>query len=212
MNKLILIIKEHKIISILSVTIIIIFILLIPFMFKDNNTVKAQEIVENKQEECICDEEDKELIIDIKGAVKKPGVYKLKVGSIINDAIALAGGLNKNATTDDINLSKAIYNEMVIYISTKTELKEKQASSNVVSTQSNIIKDEANTCIPSNKINLNTASIDEFITLSGVGEAKAQKIIDYRNQNGKFKSIEELKNVSGFGEAAYEKLKDYITI
>ena len=173
-----------------------------------NNEVNAMEISEVK-EECVC-EVDEDVLVDIKGAVKKPGVYKLSKNSIVNDVIELAGGLKSSATTDDINLSKAIYNEMVIYISTKNELKEKQSTTSNTSVNTEVKND--NICVNPNKVNINTASVDELTALNGVGEAKALKIIEYRNTNGSFKSIEDIKNVSGIGEAFYEKIKDNITI
>jgi len=175
-----------------------------------NNEVSAMEIVQEEQK-CECEEISEEVLVDIKGAVKKPGVYKLSKNSIVNDVIVLAGGLKSGATTDDINLSKAIYNEMVIYISTKSELKEKQNNtSNIPSNTSETKVD--NICVNPNKVNINSATVDELTTLNGIGEAKAIKIIDYRNTNGLFKSIEDIKNVSGIGEAFYEKIKDNITI
>ncbi len=175
-----------------------------------NNEVSAMEIVQEEQK-CECEEISEEVLVDIKGAVKKPGVYKLGKNSIVNDVIVLAGGLKSGATTDDINLSKAIYNEMVIYISTKSELKEKQNNtSNIPSSTSETKVD--NICVNPNKVNINSATVDELTTLNGIGEAKAIKIIDYRNTNGLFKSIEDIKNVSGIGEAFYEKIKDNITI
>jgi len=175
-----------------------------------NNEVSAMEIVQEEQK-CECEEISEEVLVDIKGAVKKPGVYKLSKNSIVNDVIVLAGGLKSGATTDDINLSKAIYNEMVIYISTKSELKEKQNNtSNIPSSTSETKVD--NICVNPNKVNINSATVDELTTLNGIGEAKAIKIIEYRNTNGLFKSIEDIKNVSGIGEAFYEKIKDNITI
>ena len=175
-----------------------------------NSEVSAMEITQEEQK-CECEEVSEEVLVDIKGAVKKPGVYKLNKNSIVNDVIVLAGGLKSGATTDDINLSKAIYNEMVIYISTKSELKEKQNNtSNIPSSTSETKVD--NICVNPNKVNINSATVDELTTLNGIGEAKAIKIIEYRNTNGLFKSIEDIKNVSGIGDTYYEKIKDNITI
>lgn len=175
-----------------------------------NNEVSAMEIVQEEQK-CECEEVSEEVLVDIKGAVKKPGVYKLNKNSIVNDVIVLAGGLKSGASTDDINLSKAIYNEMVIYISTKSELKEKQNNTSNIPSSTNETKVD-NICVNPNKVNINSATVDELTTLNGIGEAKAIKIIDYRNTNGLFKSIEDIKNVSGIGEAFYEKIKDSITV
>lgn len=194
------------------ISLIIVFSIFI-FQLTINNTndiVKALD-TEEKQD-CNCEEKANDILIDIKGAVKKPGVYLLSQDSIVNDAINAAGGLLKGASTDDLNLSKKIYNEMVIYVSTKVELKEKQLSNSIqtsnTTTQTNNIND---ICI-TNKVNINSASLEELTSLTGVGESKALAIIEYRKTNGLFKSIDELKNVSGIGEAAYEKIKNNITI
>ena len=174
-------------------------------------------------------EEEKEYIpkyynVDIKGSVKTPGVYTVKEGTIINEVIELAGGLKKGATTKNINLSKKITDEMVIYIYTETELKKKDPiiieectvkteyidtcdKTSIITTEDN----KTNTEVSNSMININTASKEELMTLSGIGESKAIAIIEYRNNNP-FKNIEDIKNVSGIGEAAYQKIKDSITI
>ncbi len=179
-----------------------------------------------------------DVYIDIKGAVKKPGVYKVNENSIINDVIKLAGGLNSNGTTKNINLSKKVSNEMVIYIFTKTELKKENDKINndnniVTSSKDLASKDifidnnnssieeyksnDENITINNNKgdnnklININNASKEELLTISGIGESKADAIIKYRNEN-KFNSIEDIKNVSGIGESLFAKIKDYITV
>ena len=186
--------------------------------------------------------EDEEIVaekiyVDIKGAVKKPGVYEMDAGTIINDAITAAGGFTSKAYKNNINLSKRLSDELVIYVYTKTEYKklnEESVESTTVCDCSGYYidscTDEGASVITSNgtessstvgtsqestesgKISLNSATKEELMTLSGIGEAKAESIIKYREETNGFKSIEEIKNVSGIGEAAYEKIKDYITI
>lgn len=170
-------------------------------------------------------EEISEMVtVDIKGAVKKPGVYTIKKSSVVNDVIVMAGGLKKDADTSLINLAKAVSNEMVIVIYTKEEVK----NSNVVDTVIKVIEKECvcpnikndgclNTEITdeiSNQdtklININTATLDELMTLPGIGQIKAEAIISYRETNT-FKTIEDILNVSGFGEKLYEQIKVYIT-
>ena len=193
-----------------SFLVVAIVVLLITVFSARGNSVNAQDINDELVNECVCDcNNTDDVLVDIKGAVKKPGVYKLSSSSIVNDVIVLAGGLNKNASTDDINLSKAVYNEMVIYVSTKEEIKNKNNSTVI---QSNNDSNIDNECVPSNKVNINTATLNELQNINGIGEAKAQKILEYRNTNGSFKSIEDIKNVSGIGEAFYEKIKGYITV
>ena len=211
-NKIISFFKNYYMACIF--TLIVVISITFMSLSSSNSSVSAQEISGEVKEECNCEEKKESVLVDIKGAVKNPGVYSLISNSIVNDVIKLAGGLLKNATTDDINLSKSIYNEMVIYVSTKSELKEKQSiviTSVVPSSNSNTAINNNDSCI-SNKVNINTASIEELTTLNGVGEAKAQKILEYRQVNGSFKSIEDIKNVSGIGDAFYDKIKDYITI
>ena len=160
--------------------------------------------------------------VDIKGYVKKPGVYEVSKTSIVNDCLKLAGGLLKNADTTTINLSKPVSAAMVIYVPKKNEVI-KSTTDKTTTTTTEIpnnatIPDNSNTSSDTSsattnlKINLNTASKEELTKLSGIGEAKAQDIIDYRNTNGSFKTIEEIKNISGIGDALFAKIKDNITI
>lgn len=178
--------------------------------------------------------------VDVKGAVKKPGVYEVSNNTIINDVIKLAGGFNANAYQNGINMSKKLSNEMVIYVYTKSEIAKIQNDNNLVkeievscktpdynicecvNEKKSIIEvgentnksDDLNSNMGENisKVNINTASISELTTLTGVGESKAQAIIKYREDNGKFNKIDDIMNVSGIGEKAFEKIKDFITI
>ena len=187
-------------------------------------------------------EEDSKFYVDIKGAVKKPGVYEVDKTMIINDVIKLAGGLKSNASTKYLNLSKKVSAEMVINIFTNTEVKklniteseECKASSEDISScatacvvesgasstengeqESNNTSNESSkteTNQASGKVNINVASLEELMTISGIGESKAKAILEYRNTKGKFNSIEDIKNVSGIGDALYAKIKDSITV
>lgn len=175
-------------------------------------------------EECICEdcplleveEEAKEttkIKVDIKGYVKKPGVYEVEEGTIINDLLKLAGGLKTNGTTENINLSKRLNNEDMIVVLSKTELK-KQKATTISSTSSTSQSKDTNSSLvePTNKkVSINTATKEELMTLNGIGEAKAIAILEYRAKTP-FQAIEDIKNISGIGESVYEKIKDYITI
>lgn len=159
--------------------------------------------------------------IDIKGSVKNPGVYEFKENDRVIDAIKLAGGLKKNANTDNINLSEKLKSEMVIYVYSDSEISKgnNRLTCNTIC-ETKVI--EVNNCIEKNNnnslnennnlININTATLSELQTLTGIGESKAQNIIDYRTTNGNFKSKEEIKNISGIGDALFEKIKDKITV
>ena len=152
--------------------------------------------------------------VDLKGAVKKPGVYRVKEGTIVNELIEQAGGLKKNAYTDNINLSKKLTSETVIYIYTTNEINKMNTTTttnNVLYDTYNIITESSTIVNTKDKININTASINELTSLNGIGESKALAIIAYRTKTP-FKSIEEIMNISGIGESAFAKIKDNITI
>lgn len=190
---------------------------------KDNKDVSSTEEKSDKELNQKC-------YVDIKGAIKKPGVYFTNCNNNVNDIIVLAGGLNENANTSVINLAKKITDEMVIIIYTNDEVQ----NSNVVDTVIKYVDKECNCpnikndgCINNeidknitNKsdkddndiVNINTASLTELQTLSGIGKSKAEAIIRYREQNGNFKSIEDLLNVDGIGEKLYEEIKPNITV
>ena len=156
--------------------------------------------------------------IDIKGSVKNPGVYEFKKNDRVIDAINMAGGLLKNANTSNINLSQKLVSEMVIYVMNNSEIKN---GSKVISCDTKCKTEviEVNNCVEEkkletskNKININTATVEDFTSLSGIGKAKAKSIVEYRNSNGNFKSIEDIKNISGIGEALFNKIKDNIVV
>lgn len=180
--------------------------------------------VQNQSEEVVY------LTVDIKGAVKKTGVYKLPKGSNIQDAINMAGGITSKASTNNINLAKKIQDEMVIYIFTKDEIKKKETVNEVACetpkcecetiivnecpTVDKTLTDNSNnqTTDKQEKVSINNASLEQLMTLDGIGESKAKAIIEYREMNGPFKTIEDIKNVSGIGESAFEKIKDNIAV
>ena len=155
--------------------------------------------------------------VDVKGSVKNPGVYTFTDNERVIDAINKAGGLKDDANTSNINLSKKLTSEMVIYVFNNKELKdEKLSCDNICKTE--II--EVNNCIEvttkkldktDTKININTASLDELMNISGIGESKAKSIIEYRKDN-RFNSIEDIKKISGIGESLFNKIKDNITV
>lgn len=161
--------------------------------------------------------------VDVKGYVKKPGVYTVEQGVIVNDVIKLAGGIKSSGTTDNLNLSKKVEDETVIVVSSKSELKTQTKALPKVTTDSVYeVPEEANnsttdekanttTAIENKKISLNQATKEEFMTLPGIGEKTAEKIIEYRVTQA-FLTIEDIKNVSGIGESIFEKIKDFITI
>ena len=142
------------------------------------------------------------ITVDVKGAVKSPGIYDLPVGSRVNDAVQKAGGLTEQADSKELNLAQKVSDEALVYVPTKgEESASQQAGSGVASSTSK-----------EKKVNLNKASLEELKQVKGLGGKRAQDIIDHREANGKFKSVDELKKVSGIGTKTIEKLKDYVTV
>ncbi|WP_173274453.1 helix-hairpin-helix domain-containing protein [Streptococcus sp. 68] len=160
---------------------------------KDSSTEK--EVKEEPVEQDL-------ITVDVKGAVKSPGIYDLPVGSRVNDAVQKAGGLTEQADSKSLNLAQKVSDEALVYVPSKgEEVASQQAGSGA---PSSTIKDK--------KVNINKASLEELKQVKGLGGKRAQDIIDHRETNGKFKSVDELKKVSGIGAKTIEKLKDYVTV
>lgn len=227
--------EDEKINKILLVIIILLQIITISIVVLCSNCYKKEE--EKKASEDIAIVEDGEIVddieatenvrVDVKGAVKNPGVYELDSNSRVIDAIKLAGGVKSSASTKYLNLSKKVSDEMIIYVYTSNQIKNMNIDENIIEecncptidtsscAGSNIITSIGDSTVKddnTNKVSLNNASKDELMTLTGIGESKALAIIEYRNNNGGFKVLEDIMNVSGIGEAAYNKIKDYITL
>ena len=173
--------------------------------------VEQKEIILNEKEDFVEDNSKEEVVeyifVHICGAVQKEGVYQLKKEDRLYMAIELAGGFTKEASKDYHNLARIVEDGERIYILTKEEVSQLSIKEQVEGElQSEELAEKQEV------INLNTASIEEFMTLSGIGESKAKSIIEYRTKVGKFQSIEELMNISGIGEAMFEKIKNNVTI
>ncbi len=151
--------------------------------------------------------EDGNIKVDIKGAVKEPGVYEVKKGSRVTDLIKLAGGITSEADLGGTNLSIKLNDENCIVIHTKADVDKIQSFQNSIS---NSIDSNANG--KKGIINVNTANKEELKTLTGIGDAKADAIITFREENGGFKSVEELTKVSGIGEKTLSKFIDKVDI
>jgi competence protein ComEA len=147
------------------------------------------------------------IIVDVRGAVAKPGVYTLAAGSRMQDALAQAGDVLANAETHNLNLARKLNDGEQIYVPTVGEATIPPPATPGKSTASS-----AATKTPLGKINVNTATLEELDVLPGIGPAIAQRIIDYRNQNGAFKQIEDLKKVRGIGDALFSQIKDMVTV
>ena len=158
-------------------------------------------------------EETEKIAVHIIGEVNKPGIIYLEEGARINDAIGEAGGETKEADLAQVNLAYVLQDGQKIYIPNKKEkittyIIQESGNNGVVEENSNTNESKGE----NEKVNINTASQSELDGLPGIGDSIAQRIIDYREQNGNFKSIEELKEVKGIGEAKFEEIKDRVTI
>jgi len=223
------IIKYKKIIILI---IIVLVILALAFLFqpKKIEAKKTELKINTIQEEVV-----EKIKVDIKGAVNNPGVYEIDKLSRVIDLINLSGGLKENANTKIINLSKSLEDQMVIIIYTNEEIEEYLNKNNTpkieyIYLEANCVCPDSNndSCITKNNlgvdsissetqndtpdvININTASKEQLMTLSGIGESKANKIIEYRNKTP-FSNIIDIKNVTGIGDSIFEKIKEKITV
>ena len=177
----------------------------------DNNKESTLKNVDDINITNQIEEEVAKIAVHITGEVKRQGLIYLKEGSRVADAIEKAGGETKNADLSQINLAYALQDGQKIYVPNKNE----KISQYITENSGNNDIEENNTSNSSkedNKVNINTAVQSELDSLPGIGPSIAQKIIDYREENGNFKNIEELQNVKGIGDAKYEEIKDRVTV
>ena len=139
------------------------------------------------------------IFVDIKGAVKNPGVYQMKVGDRVKDALDAAGGLTDEADSQKVNLAKRLEDQMAIVVPKVGEEAEEIPAGE---TRKEATKE--------GKVNINTATVEELKTLKGVGEKKAEAIIEYRKKNGSFKTKEDLMKVRGIGKKLFESFEERI--
>lgn len=150
--------------------------------------------------------ETAKIIVDIGGEVVSPMVVELDEGSRVGDAIEAAGGVTENADLTDINRAAFVEDGEKIYIpSAEIEGEDGEGDGEVSSSGRQTGRSDG-------RININTADSAQLQELDGIGPATAQKIIDYRKENGRFSSIEDIKNVSGIGDKSFEKIKDRIKV
>lgn len=162
------------------------------FSLEQADTVSANDVT--------ADETVVYIVVDVKGAVKQPGVFSLKSNQRVIDAIDAAEGLTENAETKHINFAQLLKDEMFIYIPTAGE--ELPIVDGITEAAN---ENEA-------KININEANEQTLLELNGIGPSKASEIIKYREENGPFKSVEDILNVSGIGEKTLEKMQEQIII
>ena len=139
------------------------------------------------------------IFVDIKGAVKNPGVYQMKSGDRVKDALDAAGGLTDEADSQKVNLAQRVEDQMVIVVP--------KVGEEVTEIPAGVTSKEA---AKDGKVNINTATVEELKTLKGVGEKKAEAIIEYRKKNGSFKTKEDLMKVRGIGKKLFESFQERI--
>lgn len=147
------------------------------------------------------------IYVDLKGAVKHPGVYALDQGSRVYDLLEMAGGLTEEAAERALNQAQLLVDQQSLYVPTMAEWEAESQGpqANVVGSQAPLVSSPN-----SGKVNVNQADLSQLETLPGIGAKKAQAIIDYRTANGSFHSLEDLGKVKGIGPKMLEKLKDLV--
>ena len=199
------------------IAIIILVALVVSYVLSlDNKEVSAENVEITKTD---VTNVTSKVYVDIKGSVKKPGVYQVSADSIVWNVINLSGGFTKNAYTKNINLSQKVKDEMVIYVFSKSEMSKMNntvktdtaCTTNVINYDNCITTEKNATETSTSLVNINTASKEELMTVSGIGASKAYSIIAYRIKTP-FSKIEDIMNVSGIGESLFDKIKKYITV
>lgn len=175
--------------------------------FENDNIENTMNLEEKEVSNTIESQGDIEKIkVYITGEVNNPGVKEVEEGARIEDIIVLAGGLTEMANISKVNLAYKLEDGQKIYIPNVNEKVEEY----ITEENGEGIIENSNKSL--GKININTADIVRLCELPGVGESLANRIIQYREENGKFKSIDDLKNVSGIGEKKFESLREYIVV
>lgn len=174
----------------------------------DNNVslleTDSDSLIEKDSEDHIADDND-QIKVHISGQINREGVYEVEDGDRLDDLIKQAGGLSPDADNKSLNLAMKLEDQMKIYIPSENEILDQE---NVGANQ---IVSKPDSISENGKININTASKEELMTLPNVGEKRAQAIIDYRDSK-KFETIEEIKNVTGIGEKFYQAMIELITV
>ncbi|WLP63209.1 helix-hairpin-helix domain-containing protein [Bacillus thuringiensis] len=180
--------------------------LLFLVFWKTNQSVERTPITMNVQEKEIekkgkpkisdTKEQKRTIIIDVKGAVNKEGVYEMKEGDRVKDAVQKAGGFLSEVDMKKVNLAQIVQDQMLLYIPSKNESEQGMFTSS---------KEDG-------KIRINTAAKEQLEKITGIGSRKAESILKYREEHGPFQKIEDLLEIDGIGAKSLEKIKDQIII
>lgn len=197
-------VKDNKDLLLKAAAVILVMVLAFAVLVLNGSEDGTAQIQEKDELEI---SDSKSIFIDVGGEVKKPTVVELSDGSRVADAIEAAGGITDKADLTDINRAAFVSDGEKIFIPSIIEEETAlvgEYGDNNTRQQGAVYSD--------GKVNINTADSDQLQELNGVGPATAEKIIAYRNENGRFKSTEDIKNVSGIGDKTYEKFKDKIKV
>lgn len=210
--------KEKKL-GILLAFVSLVLIICLTFFFKIkeddkkdtlpsqmNLTENLSTIAQNETEKENTNPEMETIMVDIKGAVVKEGVYQLQRNSRVTDAIQIAGGLRDDADPNAINLAQKLSDEAILYVARKGENK------SIIDSQSQQSSSTEQSGQRDQKVNINKATIEDLRKIPGIGEKRAQEILDARDSKGGFKSIDDLLTISGIGQKTLEKIKNDIII
>ncbi|PGW59824.1 competence protein ComE [Bacillus thuringiensis] len=186
--------------------VVIIGTLLFLVFWKTNQSVERTPTTMNVQEKEIekkgkpkisdTKEQKRTIIIDVKGAVSKEGVYEMKEGDRVKDAVQKAGGFLSEVDIKKVNLAQIVQDQMLLYIPSKNESEQGMFTSS---------KEDG-------KIRINTAAKEQLEKITGIGSQKAESILKYREEHGPFQKIEDLLEIDGIGTKSLEKIKDQIII
>ncbi|MEI4789264.1 helix-hairpin-helix domain-containing protein [Bacillus sp. FJAT-53060] len=188
----------------IMVTIILFFL-----VGKGQNSTEPSVLKENKERKLTLEKQDNvgnepsSIVVEVKGAVRKPGVYMFQSDARVEEAIKRAGGFTSKADTFEINQAAKLEDSMMIYVRKQGEA-DTQRQTAATDTSSGNEKSQG--------VNINQADATELQTINGIGPAKAEAIITYREEHGEFQQIEDLRNIPGFGDKTVERLKSQLTV
>ena len=188
--------NKYKKIIIFGVIISTIIALVVYYLSHNSDDYEDFEEKMNVQQNNIVVNEIQKIKVHISGEVMNPGVVEIEDGARVIDAINIAGGLTEEADIRMINLAGILEDATKINIP------------NINDEEEIVIEDVEEKVM----VNINTANTEELQKINGIGLSTAQKIVQYRKENGKFNSIEDLRNISGIGDSKFEKIKDSIYV
>lgn len=200
---------NYKQIIIISVLLVVIIAGIFIYLYQNHSTdYSFLEISESTVNSEVSNVLEEKIVIHIAGQVANPGIVELKDGARIVEAIEAAGGVTSDANLEKINLAYILEDGMKVYIPSIAD----EDENNYVTTGSSGVSSNSSNATQTLKININTASVDDFSKIPGIGSSIASRIVEYRKENGKFSTVEDIKNVSGIGDAKFNNIKSYIYV